>query len=127
MTVSIVDGVPHIAGKPYAWAAFVEVEDVLFVDDDDVLRPFRIRRFLLAFENAWSVSVTFGDGTYSSNRRAWWDGEFTEEPDVVEVAVVKRDGSLLADPESMDARDLILLIDVVSGFPSSARSGHVLE
>ena len=122
MTVTILDGVPYIAGKPYPWAAAVTVDDV-----DVEPHPFRIRRFVLTFENGWSVSVLYGDATYSSNYDAWFlDGEFEEEPEHVEVAVLDPDGSMLADPVTLNDVLLLVLIATTSTHPSSARAGTIL-
>lgn len=66
------------------------------------------RQVIVAFENRWSLSIIWGDHTYSANYNAWngkaWDGRpappFTDEPWSVEV------GILMPEPVTVPAKTI---------------------
>jgi hypothetical protein len=64
------------------------------------------RQVIVAFENRWTLSIIWGDHTYSANYNAWmgrdWQGNpappFTDEPGTVEV------GILMPEPVTLPAQ-----------------------
>lgn len=88
-------------------AADVVVEDH---DFPGVGGSFRERRVLLVCESNLSLSILFGEGTYSSNHDALFAAiegqvfEFTEQPTLVEVGVMHGRGeSLVRDSDGAQA------------------------
>jgi hypothetical protein len=85
------------------------------------------RRVTIPFENQWSLSVIWGDATYSSNytHPLIERQEFIEEPTAVEVGVLspivtnEYGGTLLGDPLSyVTVEEFNQVATVVSSFPS---------
>jgi hypothetical protein len=62
-TFAIRDGVPYMGEKAYPWAAWVRSEE-----HDSGAGPWYHRGFHLTFENGWTLSVSWGTGTYCENR-----------------------------------------------------------
>lgn len=92
------------------------------------------RQVHVTFESGWSVSVIWGDLTYSSNHDARyghdWAGHevppFTETPELVEVGLLRRGQGLVGDPFSyLDAPVLNRLLDRVQTLPTDATEQQV--
>lgn len=87
------------------------------------------RRVLIPFENRWSLSVIWGDATYSDNypHIGLKRQEFIEEPSMVEVGVLapfdnERGNGLIGDPLAyVEVEPFNQVATVVSSFPSGER------
>jgi len=86
----------------------------------DDLPGFTTRQVLVRCENAWSISVIWGSGTYSDNRHAFGtDAAFVEGPTQVECGVLNRAGDLVGDVYGwQSAPDVCELVDRISRLPS---------
>lgn len=124
-TVRIEDGVPWVCDRSFPWAQGITVHDA-----DTSLGSWRTRRFLLPFENGWSLSIIFGSGTYCVNYDSY-GGEFTETPTTVEVAcwTPEPNGDLVGWDTGDTVRGhvtapaLLALIDEMMGWPSKPPAG----
>lgn len=73
------------------------------------------RQARLDFESKLSLSILWGNATYSSNYEVMFgDREFTEEPTTVEVGVLNDDG-LIGDPLAWQTvEDVLRVIDAIN-------------
>lgn len=96
------DDIFWIGDKPYPWA------EIDHVDRESLNMPWRERRARLRFENGYTLSIVWGDGTYSSNHDAAYgerhpdigfsEEPFTEEARTAELGVWMPEGELMQWP-----------------------------
>lgn len=98
--------------------------------DDIYPEPFRVRQALILFESGWSVSIIWGSASYSTNHDAtmFARSAFTETPEVVEVAVMDRDGAMVGGDVLgyVGAEGALAIIAEVATWPSGAMPVEVL-
>lgn len=125
MSVRIEDGLPWIGDRSFPWASKVESLDAPMSLGAST---FRVRLFHLTFENGWTLSVSFGSGSYTENHSRWTNGgPFHEEVDTVEIALWDKDNiwATWSDRGGDEVRsstteaELLHIIEIASQFPFS--------
>lgn len=90
------------------------------------------RQVILTFENGVSMSILWGDLTYSDNHDCWIDPTlpFIEEPNTVEIGFFDPKGDFMHEFGVIDYADderALAAIDMVSALPSSIRAERTAE